>query len=928
MKNKNLIHFFLILFNVNNLQAQTIPPDTAVHSGTLPNGFTYYIRYNNEPRNRVLLYLVNKVGSVLEDDDQQGLAHFMEHMNFNGTTHYPKNELVNYLQKSGVRFGADLNAYTGFDETVYQLPLPADDPSILKNGFQILRDWAQNATLDSIEINKERGVVLEEERLGRGAQERMERQYFPVLFNQSRYAVRLPIGKVEILNTFPPAAIRRFHGDWYRPDLQALIVVGDINVSQTELLIRQLFSDLNTPANERARIKYKVPLTGQNLFLVVTDKEMPVIELQVLIKHPDEHLITEENYIHSMQHQLFNQMISERFEALSQTPDLPFINAGAYISELYGGLDAFSLNVTLKQGKLKEGFQLAWELVEKVKRFGFTQTELERAQQNYLTGMEAAFKEKNKTNSESFVGEYQRNFLDQEASPGITWEFHFVKDHIGEITLAQINELVKEYIRDSNRDILVLAPEKDKKNLPDSAAVDGWMTAVSQGKLSAFEDDINKQPLLDKKLKPGKIILSKTIKELGITELKLSNGIRVILKPTDFKNDEIRFSAYSPGGSSLYSDAEYPNASNAALMSNFGVASFNPVQLNNMLSGKILQVNPNISERKEGIQGESSPKDLETALQLIYLRFTSPRKDTVLFNNFINSSKEMIKSRYSEPENVFDDTVNLVLGNYNYRRTAPSLAKINQIQLGKIYQIYKERFADASGFTFFFVGNFNMDSIRPLLEKYLGSLPSTHKKETPRDLGIHIPAGKMTKKVYKGLENKATVEMVFSGEYIFSPDNNVTLNALREVLEIKITQQLREEEGKVYSPSVDVNYNKYPKPRFAFTISFGCAPENANHLMELVVKEIANLRKNGPTIEDLNKYRAEYKRVYETHLTENGFWLDYLNRQYENQEDPAQLLNYTQRLDKLTPASLQKAAREYLSGKNEIRFLLLPDNKK
>src|SRR5450432_2105172 len=443
----------VFIFLVTESFSQTIPLDTAVHTGVLANGFTYYIRHNEEPKNRVDLYLVNKVGSLLEDEDQQGLAHFMEHMNFNGTTHFPKNELVDYLQKSGVRFGADLNAYTSFDETVYQLPIPTDNPSILQNGFQIMRDWAQNATLDSVEIQKERGVVLEEERLGRGASERMERIYFPVLLNQSRYSLRLPIGKTVILENFKPESIRRFYSDWYRPDLQALVVVGDIDPIQTEKLIKTLFSDLKKPANEKPRTKYSVPLTGLNQFLVVTDKEMPQTELQVLIKHRQEKLITEQNYIHAMQRQIFNQMVGERFAALSQIPNIPFIGAEAGISGFMGGLDAFSLDLSLKPGKYKEGFQAAWATIENIKRFGFNATELDRAKQAYLSGEENSLREKNKTNSEEFVGEYQRLFLSQEASPGIAWEYKFVKDHIAEITLEQINALVNEYIRDEDRDI-------------------------------------------------------------------------------------------------------------------------------------------------------------------------------------------------------------------------------------------------------------------------------------------------------------------------------------------------------------------------------------------------------------------------------------------------------------------------------------------
>jgi zinc protease len=925
MRNLRMLYAVFCFLFFNSTFAQTIPLDTAVHTGVLPNGFTYYIRHNEEPKNRVFLYLVNNVGSVLEDSSQQGLAHFMEHMNFNGTTHFPKNELVSYLQKSGVRFGADLNAYTGFDETVYQLPLPADDASILQNGFQIMRDWAQNATLDSIEIDKERGVVLEEERLGRGASERMERVYFPVLLNQSRYAERLPIGKVDILNNFPPSAIRRFHADWYRPNLQALVVVGDIDPEKTEALVKQLFSDLKNPAGERARTKYTVPLTGQNHFLQVTDKEMPQTVLQVMIKHKDEKLITEENYIHSMQRDLFNQMIAERFAAFAQTPNLPYLEAGADINGFLGGLDAFSLEIALKQGKFKEGFQAAWALVEKVKRFGFTQTELERAQQNYLSSLETAFREKNKTGSESFVGEYQRHFLNQEASPGITWEYNFAKNHVGDITLEQINAIVKEYIRDQDRDILILAPEKDKNTLPDSSTVSSWINGVSQEKLTAFMDEVNKKPLLSSTPVPGKVIDNKPIASIGVSVLTLSNGIRVILKSTDFKNDEIRFAAFSPGGTSLYSDVNYVNAANAGIIAGFGVGTFNPVQLDKILTGRILEVTPYIGERTEGFQGYSTPKDFETALQLLYLRFTSPRKDTDLYNNIINNAREELINRYSDPKNVFTDTVNRILGNYNYRRQPFSENRLNQLNLDKLYKIYRERFSDASGFTFVFVGNFKIDSMRPLLEKYLGSLPALHKKETARDLGIHIPTGQITRKVFKGSENKATVKMVFSGDYIFSAENNMTLQAIKEVLEIKITQHLREDESEVYSPSVQVSYSKYPRARFSFTIAFGCAPANADHLMKSVVKEMDTLKKNGPTLEDLDKFKAEYKRVHELQIRENQSWLDYLLSQFENHDDPTLTLSYNQRLNNLTPGIVQKAAQTYLSGVNDLRFELLPE---
>ena len=420
--------------------------------------------------------------------------------------------------------------------------------------------------------------------------------------------------------------------------------------------------------------------------------------------------------------------------------------------------------------------------IENIKRFGFNATELDRAKQAYLSGEENSLREKNKTNSEEFVGEYQRLFLNQEASPGVAWEYKFVKDHLPEITLEQINALVNEYIRDEDRDILILAADKDRSSLPDSISVMSWINQISAEKMTAYSDEINMQPLISQEIKSGTVIESKSNTKLGTTELKLSNGVKVVLKPTDFKNDEIRFLATSPGGTSLYSDADFTNASDAALIGNFGLGDFNPVQLDKMLSGKIIKAEPFIDERSEGIEGFATPKDLETALQLVYLRFTAPRKDPAIFDNIISNSREIITTRYSDPKNVFTDTSNFILGNYNIRRSPPSIQKLNQLDLEKLYAIYKERFADASGFTFFFTGNFNIDSIKPLLEKYLGSLPSLNKNETARDLNIHIPAGQLTKKVYKGSENKATVKMVFSGAYDFSPENNMTLQAIKEVL--------------------------------------------------------------------------------------------------------------------------------------------------
>lgn len=943
--NKLIIYALTILFSLSGIvNAQTkiktpvkkavasksadevIPLDPGIRLGRLPNGFTYYIRKNTEPKNRVQLYLANKVGSILESDDQRGLAHFMEHMSFNGTKNFPKNDLVNYLQKAGVRFGADLNAYTSFDETVYQLPIPSDDPEVLKNGFQIMRDWAHGATLDVTEIDKERGVVLEEKRLGKGAQQRMQDKYLPMLFNNSRYSNRLPIGTEDVLKNFKPETIRKFYQDWYRPDLQALIVVGDIDVNAIESMIKAKFSDLKTPPNAPKRTKYTIPLINKNQFITVTDKEFPVTVAQIMIKHPEKKLITTTDYKNSIIRSLFNDMLQTRFSDLSKQADPPFLQAGASISGFLAGLDTYNAFVVAKPGEMERGFKSVLTETERVKRFGFTQSELERAKESYLVNMESAFKEKDKTPSESLVNEYVRNFLENEASPGIEYEFKLAHKFTPSISLNDVNELAKRYITDVNRDVIIMGPEKDKDSLPDESTIGKWISNVKQEDVSAYVDQVSKKPLLDTVLSGGKIISEKQIPELGITELSLSNGVKVVLKPTDFKNDEISFTAFSPGGTSLYSDEDFQSAAFAtSIIRSGGIAEFNSIQLPKLLSGKRVSVSPYISERSEGISGSSNPKDLETALQLTYLYFTHPRKDAETFKGLIAQQKGAIANRENDPNSVFADSVAAILGNYNIRRTGPSLQKINQINLDRAFEIYKDRFSDASDFTFTFVGSFKPDSIKPLLEKYLGSLPSVNRKESPRDLGIRIPAGKLDKKIYKGQEPKANVRLVFSGDYTYSEKHNIQLDALAEVLSIKLIERLREDEGGVYGVGARASYTKFPKGRYTFTISFGCAPENVEKLISSTLDEINKIRQNGAQLVDIQKFVAEETRTTETQLKDNGFWLGYLNNQLQNQEDPKEVLTYLDALKELTPEALKATVQYRLSENNFIRLVLLPE---
>ena len=905
-----------------------LPLDTNVRVGKLANGFTYYIRRNTEPKERAQLYLATKVGSILEADNQQGLAHFMEHMSFNGTKNFPKNDLVNYLQKAGVRFGADLNAYTSFDETVYQLPIPTDDPEVFKNGMQIMRDWAQDATLDTTEINKERGVVLEEKRLGKGAQQRMQDKYLPMLFNNSRYSNRLPIGTEDVLKNFKPETIRKFYADWYRPDLQSLIVVGDINVAEVEQMIKAKFSDLKNPEKPVERTKYTIPLTGKNQFVAVTDKEFPVTVAQIIIKHPETVIKTTTDLRGNMMRSLYNQMTAARFSELTKQANPPFLQGGSNISGFLAGLDAASSFVVAKPGELEKGFKTVLTETERIKRFGFTQSELDRAKTAFMTDQESAYKERDKTNSENFVNEYLQYFLNGEASPGIQYEFDFYTKNIGGIALAEINSIAKKYITDVNRDVIIMGPEKDKDKMPDETTVNNWITSVTTENITAYVDQVSDKPLLSAKPTSGKIISESKIEALGITELKLSNGVKVILKPTDFKNDEISFSAVSPGGTSLYSNADFQSATNAAtLISRSGLGDFNSIQLSKLLTGKQVVVQPNITERSESLVGYTNPKDFETSLQMVYLYFTQPRKDSEIFDGYITQAKGSLANRSNDPNSVFADSVAAVLGNYNVRRTGPSLEKVEQINLDRAYSIYKERFADASDFTFTFVGNFKPEEIKPLLEQYIASLPALNRNEQPKDLGIKTPAGKIQKLVYKGQEPKANVRLVFTGDYTYNETNNNQLDALAEVLSIKLIERLREDEGGVYGVGARASYSKYPQGRYSMNISFGCAPENVEKLVASTLDEISKVKKNGALALDIEKFVAEERRTTETQLKENGFWLGYLTGAVQNNDDPKQILTYLESLKKIKPEVLKAAANQYLSGNNLVRLVLLPEAK-
>jgi zinc protease len=909
-------------------KADVLPVDDQVIIGKLPNGLTYYIRQNVEPKNKAELYLVNKAGSVLEADDQQGLAHFTEHMAFNGTRDFPKNEMVDYLQKSGVKFGADLNAYTSFNETVYQLPIPSDTVKIFENGFKILANWAGYVSFDPAEIDKERGVVLEEERLrGKNAQERLQNQTLPVLLNNSRYALRLPIGKDDVLKNFKPETIKSFYRDWYRPDLQAVIAVGDFDPKRVEQLIKQNFSQLQNPPAEKPRVKYTVPATPGTAVKIATDAEFPYTLAQIIVKHPGTTTKTTTDYMQQIREQLFNQMLNARLGELLQKATPPFLFGRSSYGGFLGEQDAFTSIAVARPGELEGAIKAVVAETERARKFGFTLTELERAKQDALVQMGNAFRERNKTRSVNFVREYQQHFLTGEAIPGIEYEYNFYVNNIGKITLAEMNALAGKFISDQNRVVIVEAPDKEKDKLPAEKTLLQWISTAGQN-VTAYVDNVSSDPLISKLPDGSKVTNQVADDAIGTTTLTLGNGVKVILKPTEFRNDQILINGYAFGGTSLANDDDFTSANLAtAIISNSGIAQFNQGQLDKKLAGKNVNISPYISEFTQGISGSTSPADFETALQLIYLYFTQPRKDKDIWQSQIDQTRSLLTNRGLDPVSVFQDTVAAVLSNYNFRAMVTTPARLNAASLDKAYSFYKSRFADASGFTFTLVGNFNVETIKPYLEHYLGALPSTNSNETYKNLDIHPAAGLINTTVNKGVGEKSSVQLVFSGEFDYNEANNLQMDALEEVLNIKLIERLREQESGVYAPGVRAGYHKTPSGRYTISVYFGCAPENVDKMVNATLEEIAKIKQNGALPADIQKFVAKEARSTQEQLKENIFWAGYLASSSQNKENPDQILSHVNNLEQVTVQSTKDAANKYLSGKNLIKLILMPEKK-
>ena len=908
---------------------QVMPVDPKVRIGRLPNGLTYYIRHNARPEKRVEMRLVVNAGSVLEDDDQLGLAHFMEHMNFNGTKRFPKNELVNYLQSIGVQFGADLNAYTGFDETVYILPVPTDKPGLVEKGLQILEDWAHNALLDSLEIEKERGVVIEEWRLSRGADERMMKQTLPVQYRGSKYADRLPIGTRASLENFTPDALRRFYKDWYRPDMQAVVVVGDIDVNEIEQKIRETFGKIPAPAYPRARESFKVPGHEETLTVVAKDKETAFPSVQVMYKKNPMPQVSIGDYCRYIHTRLFTGMLNNRLRELTLKPNPPFVGAGSFYGSSYARTrDAYQVYANSSDTGMARALEALLTENRRVLLHGFTASEFELQKKQTQSFYDRIFNEREKQESYAYVDEYVNNFLVNEPIPGIEWEYDFVKQYFTTLKLEEINTLAAGWITRDNMVVTMNAPDKESVLIPSSEEVNRMIGTVETASIAAYTQKALASSLMDpSKLKPGKISSSKTDEETGTTTFKLSNGTTVIIKPTNFKNDEIIFRAFSKGGHSLVKDADYYSASFAgAIVNQSGVAGFSALDLSNMLKGKSTSLGVSIGQLSESMAGNTIPKETETLLQLVHLYFTSPRKDKDAFESYKTRQKQLYANLGADPQIFFNvEFQKLMTQNHPRGGGIPKPENFDQINLDRSQQIYKERFANAADFTFLFVGALNEATLKPLLEKYIGSLPALPKKENFKDLGIRPPYRMVDTVFLKGSEPQSQVNMVFTGPAVFNPVEQYALVSLGELMSIKLVEKLREEKGSVYGVGAYGSMAKLPYPNSSFTISFPCAPENVDSLSRAAIEELKKIMEQGVAAADLEKVKEQQKRKLEVDLKQNNFWMNSLYEAYFNGNNPADISRKLKMYEQLSSKMIQDAARKYINLNQYIRAVLKPE---
>lgn len=930
---KKLVLFlglFLISFTAAFSQMQQeLSIDPKIKYGQLSNGLTYYIRHNELPKERADFYIAQKVGSMQEEENQRGLAHFLEHMAFNGSKNFPGNGIIKYLETIGVKFGVNLNAYTSFDQTVYNISnVPVTKAGAIDSCLLILHDWSNALLLEKDDIDKERGVIREEMRSRNHASFRQIEKLLPLVMPDSKYARRLPIGTEEVVMGFKPEELHDYYRKWYRPDLQGIIIVGDFDVDQMENKLKAAFADIPTPVNPAQRIYYDVAENEEPLVGVATDKESTRTLVEIDFKHkplPREARGTVQGLIINYLNGIASRIFSERFSDLTQKANPPFVGAQSSNNNFLvaNTEESWSTVAAVKNNDVETALKTLTRELVRVQKYGFTESEYERAKSNYLTFMENAFNERDKTKNANYVSEYVEHFLKGGYIPGIEAEYNTTKLVAAQIPLQAINQYIEQIINDKNIVIFLMAPEKEDVVVPTKEQLLAWFNEARKEEIQPLEEKASNEPLLSELPKGGKIVSETPDKIFDATVLTLSNGVKVVIKSTKLKADEILMGATSPGGSSLFPESDMVNVQLYSSISNIGgLGKFSQTELSKVLAGKKVQVSPTMSPTNEGFVGSSSIKDFETMLQLIYLNFTAPRTDEEAYQSTITRIKSQLENMEANPEIALNDTLlkNLYVDqNRHFRLKAKDLDKVNYQTIEKWR---KDRYADASDFTFVFTGNIDIEIVKPLISKYLGSLPSTHRKETFAKVNENYHSGQIKTAFEQKVQNpKASVVDIYWTNFEYTLKNRIETDMLQQILNIVYTEKVREEEGGTYGVSVSGNIANYPKGQSMFQIYFETEPAKYEYLNKIVHQIIQDMAKDGPREVDFNKVKEYMLKKQQENEQENSYWRGVMLEYYR--QNTNSYTDYVKTINSVTPADIRKKVQALLNAKNAIEVIMI-----
>ena len=862
-----------------------------------------------------------------EEDDQNGLAHFTEHLAFNGTQNFPKKTLLNYLETIGVKYGQNVNASTDLGQTIYNISdVPLLCEGIIDTALLILHDWSNYISFDSAEVESERGVILEEWR-GRGsASQRMGKKLRPVYYKDSKYAKRDVIGDTAIINHCKHEAIKSFYHQWYRPDLQALVIVGDFDTALMEKKVIKLFSEIPKVENPTPRIIYPIPDNTEPLIGIATDKEAVNTEIKVYFKHEE---IKDEDknlgYLRiNLIHALINNMLQERMAELGRKENPPFINASISYSGFVSTKDAFCGYALARNNEPVKALKSLLTEMERMKKFGFTASELERAKVNMLRSYEAAYTERDKRKNNQFIWPAVYHFLQNYPASELEYECGFAKTIIPGIPLEEINQTARKFVGDDNMIVTLTGPEKPGITIPNEQEIRAILASAKDTIIDAYIDKAAGQKLIETEPVAGKVTKAKTNKDMGTTEWTLSNGVRVILKPTDFKDDQIVIIACSFGGESLLPNEDIPSAQTVqSTVSTMGVGDFSPTELTKVMAGKRVSVSPWLADDSQGFSGSVSPKDLETALQLIYLYFTQPRWNETDFNTLMDKIKAYCTNLENDPGKAYGDSISVMLNNHNKRYRPVNSAWLTEVSFDKIKRIYKDRFKSPGNFTFIFTGKIDAEIAKPLVEKYLGSLPSVKYNENYKDDGVRPPKGEVVNDFAR--ENKTprtSVYICYSGVTKYTAENSLFQSIIRHILELRYTETIREEKGGSYHVGVSANMREFPFPSYTFGISFDTDPKLANDLKAIVFREIKKIVENGPMEADLQKAKEFFLKQNQEGLKDNNTWQNKLIGYYFHHTN--YLAGYEKMVNNLTVKSVQDYAQKVLTQGNIVQVIMRP----